>query len=143
MLCRDWATARPWPSWPKPEQPDFSHCRPKVKEVIRGAGLRDELSFASFRHGGFTEPATPVTERRSWRRTTPVVEGPAEIRQAQERSGRRRRARSGVRLEQKATQLASNRSMTRIEKKCSRLENMERVKGIEPRIRLGRLLLYH
>jgi hypothetical protein len=27
----------------------------KVKEVIRAAGLRDELSFASFRHGGFTE----------------------------------------------------------------------------------------
>jgi hypothetical protein len=27
----------------------------KVKEVIRGAGLRNELTFASFRHGGFTE----------------------------------------------------------------------------------------
>jgi hypothetical protein len=27
----------------------------KVKEVIRAAGLRDELSFASFRHGGPTE----------------------------------------------------------------------------------------
>ena len=27
----------------------------KVKEVIRAAGLRDELSFTSFRHGGFTE----------------------------------------------------------------------------------------
>jgi hypothetical protein len=26
-----------------------------VKEVIRAAGLRDELSFTSFRHGGFTE----------------------------------------------------------------------------------------
>ena len=26
-----------------------------VFEVIRSAGLRDELSFASFRHGGFTE----------------------------------------------------------------------------------------
>ena len=25
------------------------------KEVIRAAGLRDELSFTSFRHGGFTE----------------------------------------------------------------------------------------
>jgi hypothetical protein len=27
----------------------------KVKEVIRAAGRRDELSFRSFRHGGFTE----------------------------------------------------------------------------------------
>jgi hypothetical protein len=26
-----------------------------VKEVIRAAGLRDQLSFTSFRHGGFTE----------------------------------------------------------------------------------------
>jgi ligand-binding sensor domain-containing protein len=26
----------------------------KVKEVIRAAGLRDELTFTSFRHGGFT-----------------------------------------------------------------------------------------
>ena len=26
-----------------------------MKEVIRAAGLRDELSFTSFRHGGFTE----------------------------------------------------------------------------------------
>jgi len=31
----------------------------KVKEVIRAAGSRDELSFASFRHGGFTEAETP------------------------------------------------------------------------------------
>jgi hypothetical protein len=29
----------------------------KVKDVIRAAGLRDELTFASFRHGGFTEAA--------------------------------------------------------------------------------------
>ena len=29
----------------------------KVKEVIRAAGLRDELTFTSFRHGGFTESA--------------------------------------------------------------------------------------
>ena len=36
-------------------QPDFTHVSRKVKEVIRAAGLRDELSFTSFRHGGFTE----------------------------------------------------------------------------------------
>jgi hypothetical protein len=27
----------------------------KVKEIIRAAGLREELTFTSFRHGGFTE----------------------------------------------------------------------------------------
>jgi hypothetical protein len=27
----------------------------KVREVIRAAGLRNELTFASFRHGAFTE----------------------------------------------------------------------------------------
>jgi hypothetical protein len=32
-----------------------AHMSRKVKEVIRAAGLRDKLSFASFRHGGFTE----------------------------------------------------------------------------------------
>ena len=55
MLCRDWGNRGPWPAWPKPDEPDFTHLIPKVKEVIRAAGLRDELSFASFRHGGFTE----------------------------------------------------------------------------------------
>lgn len=39
----------------EPDQPDFTHLSRKVKEVIRTAGLRDELSFTSFRHGGFTE----------------------------------------------------------------------------------------
>jgi hypothetical protein len=45
----------------RPEQPGHGvtrstcHMSRKVKEVIRAAGLRDELSFASFRHGGFTE----------------------------------------------------------------------------------------
>ena len=37
----------------------------KVKEVIRAAGLRDELSFASFRHGGFTEAGdAELTDRQ-------------------------------------------------------------------------------
>jgi hypothetical protein len=31
--------------------------RHRVKEIIRAAGLRDELTFTSFRHGGFTEAA--------------------------------------------------------------------------------------
>ena len=51
----DWGERGPWPTWPKPDQPDFTHMGRKVKEVIRAAGLRDQLSFASFRHGGFTE----------------------------------------------------------------------------------------
>jgi hypothetical protein len=55
MLCRDWGERGPWPTWPKPDQPDFTHLSRKVKEVIRAAGLRDQLSFTSFRHGGFTE----------------------------------------------------------------------------------------
>ena len=55
MLCRDWGDRAPWPTWPKPDQPDFTHLSRKVKDVIRAAGLRDELSFTSFRHGGFTE----------------------------------------------------------------------------------------
>lgn len=28
-----------------------------MKRIIRAAGLRDELTFTSFRHGGFTEAA--------------------------------------------------------------------------------------
>jgi hypothetical protein len=55
MLCRDWGKRGPWPTWPRPDEPDFTHVSRKVKEVIRAAGLRNELSFASFRHGGFTE----------------------------------------------------------------------------------------
>jgi hypothetical protein len=45
----------PWPTWPKPDQLDFTHLSRKMKEVIRAADLRDELSFTSFRHGGLTE----------------------------------------------------------------------------------------
>jgi hypothetical protein len=55
MLCRDWGTRGPWATWPKPDQPDFAYVGRKVKEVIRAAGLRSELTFTSFRHGGFTE----------------------------------------------------------------------------------------
>jgi hypothetical protein len=55
MLCRDWGERVPWPTWPKSDDPDFTHMSRKVKEIIRAAGMRDELSFTSFRHGGFTE----------------------------------------------------------------------------------------
>jgi hypothetical protein len=53
MLRRDWGERIPWPS----ETGDLSLMRHKVKEIIRAAGLRNVLSFTSFRHGGFTEAA--------------------------------------------------------------------------------------
>jgi hypothetical protein len=55
MLRRDWGDRGPRPTWPKEDHPDFTHLSRKVKEVIRAAGLRDELTFTSFRPGGFTE----------------------------------------------------------------------------------------
>lgn len=55
MLRRDWGARGPWPTWPKPDMPDFTHMSRKTKEIIRAARLRDELSFTSFRHGGLTE----------------------------------------------------------------------------------------
>lgn len=53
MLRRDWGDRGPWPT----EKGDLTLMRHKAKAVIRGAGLRDELSFTSFRYGGFTEAA--------------------------------------------------------------------------------------
>jgi hypothetical protein len=55
MLRRDWGERVPWPTWPKPDMPDFTHMSRMTKKIIRAAELRDELSFASFRHGGLTE----------------------------------------------------------------------------------------
>ena len=55
MLCRDWGNRRPWATWPQADRADLTHMSRKVKQIIRAAGLRDELTFTSFRHGGFTE----------------------------------------------------------------------------------------
>lgn len=58
MLRRDHAHRRgrvPLP-WITPRG-DLDHFRGVVKDIVRAAGLRDELSFTSFRHGGFTEGA--------------------------------------------------------------------------------------
>ncbi len=55
MLRRDWGDRAPWPTWPNPDEIDLTHMSRTVKGVIRAAALRDELTFASFRHGGFTE----------------------------------------------------------------------------------------
>jgi hypothetical protein len=54
MLRRDWGDRLPWPTG---DNNDLTHMSRKVKEVIRAAGLRDALTFTSFRHGGFTEAA--------------------------------------------------------------------------------------
>jgi hypothetical protein len=46
-------TPKPWIT----PRGDLDYFRGVVKDIIRAAGLRDELSFSSFRHGGFTEGA--------------------------------------------------------------------------------------
>lgn len=46
-------TPLPWIT----DRKDLRYLRDVVKEIIRSAGLREELSFTSFRHGGFTEGA--------------------------------------------------------------------------------------
>jgi hypothetical protein len=53
MIRRDWGDRRPWPT----EKGDLGQMSRTVKKIIRAAGLRDELTFTSFRHGGFTEGA--------------------------------------------------------------------------------------
>jgi hypothetical protein len=46
-------TPLPWIT----EKKDLRYMRSVVKKIIAAAGLRSELSFTSFRHGGFTEGA--------------------------------------------------------------------------------------
>jgi hypothetical protein len=53
MLRRDWGDRLPWPT----DKGDLTLMRHKAKAIVRAVGLRDELSFTSFRHGGFTEAA--------------------------------------------------------------------------------------
>jgi len=53
MIRRDWGDRRPWPT----EKGDLGQMTRTVKKIIRAAGMRDELTFTSFRHGGFTEGA--------------------------------------------------------------------------------------
>lgn len=54
ILRRDWGDRSPWPTR---DNSDLTHMSRIVKRIIRAAGLRDELTFTSFRHGGFTEAA--------------------------------------------------------------------------------------
>jgi hypothetical protein len=53
MLRRDWGDQAPWPSG----SGDLALMSRKTKAIIRAAGVREELTFTSFRHGGFTEAA--------------------------------------------------------------------------------------
>ena len=46
-------TPLPWIT----ERKDLRYLRSVVKKIVTAAGLRSELSFTSFRHGGFTEGA--------------------------------------------------------------------------------------
>jgi hypothetical protein len=46
-------TPLPWIT----ERKDLRYLRSVVKKIVTAAGLRGELSFTSFRHGGFTEGA--------------------------------------------------------------------------------------
>ena len=50
---RKGAVPKPWIT----EKGGLDYLRATVKEIVRAAGLRDDLSFTSFRHGGFTEGA--------------------------------------------------------------------------------------
>jgi hypothetical protein len=56
MLRRDWGKRGPWHTG-EGDNVDLTHMSRIVKRIIRAAGLRDELTFTSFRHGGFTEGA--------------------------------------------------------------------------------------
>ena len=75
MLCRDWGKRGPWPTWPAPDRPDLTHMSRTVKKIIRAAGLREELTFTSFRHGGLTEAGdadlTEAQIRAQSRHTSP------------------------------------------------------------------------
>jgi hypothetical protein len=46
-------TPLPWIT----DRKDLRYLRSVVKKIVVAAGLRNELSFTSFRHGGFTEGA--------------------------------------------------------------------------------------
>jgi hypothetical protein len=57
MLRRDWGKQAPWPTRLTAGDIELSLRRHRVKDIIRAAGPRVELTFTSFRHGGFTEAA--------------------------------------------------------------------------------------
>jgi hypothetical protein len=54
----------------------------KVKELIRAAGLRDELTFTSFRHGRFTEAGDAELTDRELVAQGRYAQGARRMRQA-------------------------------------------------------------
>jgi hypothetical protein len=50
---RSGGVSKPWVT----DRGDFDHLRSTVKDIMRHASLPEDLSFTSFRHGGFTEGA--------------------------------------------------------------------------------------
>ena len=101
MLRRDWGERSRGRHGRQPDEIDLTHMSRKMKEVIRAAGLRDELTFTSFRHGGFTEGG----RRRSLRRrdagagAAQVGEGAADyakrtMKQVEDRAKKRRAMRT-------------------------------------------------
>jgi hypothetical protein len=50
---RSGGVSKPWVT----PRGDLDHLRSTVKDIMRHAGLPEDLSFTSFRHGGFTEGA--------------------------------------------------------------------------------------
>jgi hypothetical protein len=55
MIVRDWGNRSPWPTWSSPDNPELTFMITKARKIMRAAGLRPELTFTSFRHGGLTE----------------------------------------------------------------------------------------
>lgn len=57
MLVRDWKDdkeGRPLP-WPTGNKGDLTYMRHEVKRIAKAAGLPENITFTSFRHGGLTE----------------------------------------------------------------------------------------
>jgi hypothetical protein len=109
----------------------------KVKEVIRAAGLRDELSFTSFRHGGFTKGGDAELTDREMLAQGPhtTVEGVAKVHQAHETADRQRRQEAPGSSNKRRTFVRMSISLlVRIEsrRRAKCLKSLERVKGIEP-----------
>ena len=137
-LCHDWANRCPWPTWPKPDEPDFRQLSRRNRFVPPGARR------ASFRHGDFTEAGDtePVDReimahgRQKW------VKAPAMwVKRKRAMSPQQRQ--SGTRLEpSRRTMGDQNRRLcpanssllvqTSRQEGCKCLKTLERVKGIEP-----------
>jgi hypothetical protein len=137
MLSRDWGNRGPWPTWLKPDQTDFTHMSRKVREVIRAAELRDELSFTSFRHFGLSETGdAELTDRKIWRRVGTTRSRCFRNMWSAPRTRSSGAPRSGAQCERNTDIFVrmSASLLVRMEnwecEKC--LKTLERVKGLEP-----------